>query len=88
MSLLAEAREIIRTNPLSLKIGHLKKCADAADKAYRELVYEFTRDTAQTFTAHCARLVLAIEMVIADQPTAPRGAKQKVPVQTEIAAQG
>jgi hypothetical protein len=83
MSLLYEAREIARTQPMSLKIGHLKKCADALDKAYSDLKWQLTRDTATDFVAHVTRLVTAINMIKADEPTPTQGGRLPVPATTQ-----
>lgn len=78
LSILAEAREIVRNNPMSLQIAHLKQCADELHNAYVILCGALTREAVMQFIAHVNRCVMAIELVVA--PVSPGGSGGALPV--------
>ncbi len=79
MNLLLEAREIVRTQPRTLTVAHLRSCADQLDAAYAELKHSCTRSAATQFTAAVNRVVLAIERVHACTPPTPAGGRMGAP---------
>lgn len=79
ISILKEAREIVRTRPMDLRVGHLKSCADELHEAYDVLRVSCTRTSAMEFTAMFTRTVLAIEQVHASAPLPPCGGKMEQP---------
>jgi hypothetical protein len=81
LSVLKEAREIIRTQPMSLAVGHLRQCADELYEAYDVLKITCTRNAVTRFVASFNRTLLAIEMVQGNEPPAPRGGVMPLPVQ-------
>ncbi len=78
MSVLLEAREIIKAQPMSIFVGHLRSCADQLHEAYDILKVSCTRTAAQNFTAAFARTLLAIEKVKGHTPPTPRGGQMRV----------
>lgn len=90
MSLLTEAREIVRAQPPSLYVAHLKKVADDLHAAYDVLKVSCTRDAATEFIAQFNRTLLAIERVHAHNPPAPSGGRlpiAQVPEKTHASLQ-
>ena len=85
ISLLLEAREIIRTQPMSLYVGHLRTCADQLHEAYDILKISCTRDAATNFIATFNRTLLAIERVHGHTPPTPAGGRLPVDVAKEKA---
>jgi hypothetical protein len=79
MSVLFEAREIVRTQPPSLPVAHLRSCADELHEAYDLLKVSLTREAAARFTAAVTRALLAIDQVKGSEPPAPQGGALKKP---------
>lgn len=79
MSLLLEAREIVRAQPPSLYVAHLKKVADDLHEAYDVLKVSCTRDAATNFIAQFNRTLLAIDKVHEHNPPAPNGGRMPAP---------
>jgi uncharacterized protein (UPF0276 family) len=79
MSVLKEAREIVRSQPMSIYVGHLKACADKLGEAYDILKVSCTREAATNFIAAFNRTLLAIERVQAHTPPTPTGGRVPVP---------
>lgn len=77
MSVLLEAREIVRAQPMNLYVGHLRTCADQLHEAYDILKVSCTRSAATEFTAAFTRTLLAIERVKGRTPPAPNGGRLK-----------
>lgn len=75
MSVLWEAREIVRTHPMNIYVGHLRTCADQLHEAYDILKVSCTRTAAKEFVAAYTRTVLAIERVHGRTPPTPQGGK-------------
>lgn len=85
ISVLKEAREIVRSQPMDLYIGHLRSCADALHESYDLLKISCTRSAVREFIAAFTRTILAIEKVHEHTPTTPSGGRQPVPSTTEEA---
>lgn len=79
MSIILEAREIVRSQPMSVRVGHLRKCADDLHEQYDVLCISLTRAAATNFVAALSRTLLAIEQVHASTPTSPQGGALRVP---------
>lgn len=73
LSVLMEAREIVRVQPMTITVGHLRTCADELHEAYDVLKISCTRGAATRFVAAFNRTILAIEKVHASEPTPPQG---------------
>jgi hypothetical protein len=78
-SILHEAREIVRTQPMNLYVGHLKTCADQLHEAYDILKVSCSREAATNFVAAFTRTVVAIERVHEFVPPTPSGGRMTVP---------
>ena len=78
MSLLLEAREIVRAQPMTLYVAHLRSCADQLDAAYERLKQSCTRGAATEFTAAVTRVIMAIERVHAHTPPTPSGGRMRL----------
>lgn len=76
-SVIWEAREIVRAQPMNLQVGHLRTCADQLHEAYDILKVSCTREAATAFVAAFNRTVLAIERVKGATPPSPAGGRMK-----------
>lgn len=83
MSILKEAREIVRTRPMDLRVGNLRTCADALQEAYDVLKVSLTRDTATNFIGQITRTLVAIERVHEFSPPTPTGGRMPVEKERE-----
>lgn len=86
ISLMKEANEIIRTQPMTLKIGHLKQCTEKLHEAYDVLKVLPSRAAITDFIAHANRCILAIDMIHGDNPIEPQGGKMPVTENKQQAA--
>lgn len=77
MNLLLEAREIIRAQPMTLRIAHLRTCADQLDAAYDRLKLSCTRGAITMFVGAASRTMIAIEQVRAHTPPTPTGGRMR-----------
>lgn len=76
--LLKEAREIVRTQPMSPKIAALRDAADQLSESYDILKIKLDRSTLAAFVAAATRTLLAIERIHAgDDPGPVSGAGEK-----------
>lgn len=82
-SILHEAREIVRTQPMNLYVGHLKTCADNLHEAYDAIRASCTREAATTFVAALNRTLIAIDRVHAFTPPTSSGGRMTVPQTSE-----
>lgn len=78
MSVLLEAREIVRTQPMNIYVGHLRSCADQLHEAYDILKISCTRTAATQFIAAFNRTLLAMEKVKGRTPPTPSGGRMPV----------
>ena len=78
VSLLWEAREIVRTQPMNIFVGHLRSCADQLHEAYDILKISCTREAATNFVAAFSRTMLAMEKVKGRTPPTPSGGRMPV----------
>lgn len=83
LNLLKEAREIVRCQPMSIPVGHLKTCADQLGEAYDLLKISCTREYTRNFVAAYTRTLIAIERVQAHTPPTPTGGRLSLPQQRE-----
>lgn len=72
MTLLKEAREIVRTQPLTPKVAALRSAADDLQEAYDILKVKLDRVTLAPFVAAATRVLLAIERVHAGDDPGPK----------------
>jgi hypothetical protein len=79
MNLLLEAREIIRTQPPSIRVAHLRGVADNFDGAYKTMQKVMTRETITHFVAQANRLILAIEHVYEHTSPPPNAGAAREP---------
>lgn len=86
MSLLLEAREIVRAQPMNIYTAHLKKVADDLHEAYDILKTSCTRDAATNFIAQFNRTLLAIEKVNERNPPTPTGGRMPVEKSSDLQA--
>lgn len=86
MSVIKEAREIVRSQPMDLYVGHLRTCADQLHEAYDVLKISCTREAARAFQAAMSRTLLAIERVHEHTPPTPTGGRASIPeIKNEVA---
>lgn len=79
ISLIKEAREVVRVQPLSLRTLDLRNNADALDRAYRLLCESCTRENITNFNAQVTRTIRAIERVHKFDPPPPVGGRARAP---------
>jgi hypothetical protein len=77
MSILFEAREIVRTQPMNIYVRHLRSCADQLHEAYDILKISCTKEAATNFIAAFNRTLLAMERVQGKTPPSPNGGRMK-----------
>ena len=85
LSILREAREIVRAQPVSEFTAHLRNCADELQEAYDIVKVSLTRDATKNFLARVSRCLIAIENVHGHTPAGPEGGAMPVPKQTAVA---
>lgn len=88
MNLLLEAREIIRTQPPSLRVAHLRTASNVLAAAYSEMKNDFTRENITFFIAHVNRTILAIENIHEHTSPSPTGGRARAPETGDVAALG
>lgn len=72
IDLLKEAREIVRTNPLTPKTVAIRNAADDLNNAWDLIKISLTRAALTNFVAHSTRLLLAIERFHAGGTPGPK----------------
>ena len=83
VNILFEAREIVRTQPMNLRVAHLKKVADDLHEAYDVLKVSCSRAAATNFIAQFNRTLLAIEMIHESTPPTSTGGRMALPQERE-----
>lgn len=71
ISLIKEAREIVRTQPPSKKVEHLRSWADALDEAWREVTLSPSRGNIVRMCQCSTKVICAINAITASTPLPP-----------------
>lgn len=80
MNFFKEAREIIRTQPPSVKVNILRERVDECQEAYDLFVVEKTSESLARLSGRWARVKIAIDAITGAEPTPPSAGKKELPI--------